>query len=174
MNPTDTASNTQDLGGTRMKLLGLCPLRQLRTLLRMRFASSIPWSEMVRFGLMGLSSTGIYLVILAAIKCWYQEPLWLISAVAYLVSMAANYVMQRKVTFRSKRRHEEAVVRFVVVQLIGLGMNAGILDVLVTRKQLPFWLGQSLAVLVTSVWSYGAQKFLVFMKWGNESLSRSN
>jgi putative flippase GtrA len=134
--------------------------------------SRIPWSEMFRFGVMGLMSTGLYLVIMMPIKWLIPAQLWLVAAIAYLLSMAANYVMQRRVTFRSQRRHQEAVTRFVVVQLIGLLLNAGLLELLVTRAKYPFWLGQGIAVVIVALWSYGAQKFWVFMKWGKHSLTR--
>jgi putative flippase GtrA len=130
------------------------------------FLSRLPWGEMFRFGVMGLLSTALYLVIMMPLKWFITAQLWLIAVIAYLLSMAVNYVLQRNITFRSKRSHEEAVTRFLVVQLIGLGLNAGILDLLVTRRHYVFWFGQGVAVIVTSLWSYGAQKCWVFMKWG--------
>jgi putative flippase GtrA len=127
----------------------------------------IPWSEMFRFGVMGVLSTVLYLGIMIPLKWVLAAQLWLIAVIAYLLSMAANYVLQRNITFKSKRSHQEAVSRFLVVQLIGLAFNAGMLELLVTRRHYPFWLGQGIAVVITALWSYGAQKFWVFMKWGN-------
>ncbi|MGC4068747.1 MAG: GtrA family protein [Polyangiaceae bacterium] len=132
-----------------------------------RFFERIPWSEMFRFGVMGLTSTGIYLLLFVPVRWLIPEPLWLIGAIAYLLSMFANYVLQRNVTFRSQRRHQEAVSRYVVVQLIGLALNAGLLELIVTRLKHPLWFGQSVSVVLVALWSYGAQKFWVFMRWGS-------
>lgn len=133
----------------------------------------IPWSELMRFGAMGLASTGIYLAFMIPLRWALGEPLWLVSGIAYLLSMAINYLLQRTVTFRSQRRHQEAVTRFIVVQLIALGLNSCLLELLVKRMHHPFWLGQTVAVFVTAVFSYGAQKAWVFMKWGSASTSNS-
>jgi putative flippase GtrA len=132
----------------------------------------IPWSELFRFGVMGGVSTALYLAIMVPLKWVLKAELWLVALLAYLLSMAANYVLQRTVTFRSNRRHQEAVVRFLVVQLIALAINSALLELLVTRHQQPFWFGQGVAVVTTALWSYGAQKFWVFMKWGKHSESR--
>jgi putative flippase GtrA len=131
----------------------------------------IPWLEMIRFAIMGLASTGIYLVIMAVLK-WGMSmlamsvKLWLLAMVAYLLSMAANYVLQRRVTFRSQRRHREAISRFLAVQLIGMALNSGLLELAVMHLRMSFWLAQFIVCAIVAVWSYGAQKFWVFMKWG--------
>lgn len=132
--------------------------------------SRLPWAEMFRFGVMGALSTVLYLSIMLPLKWLITAQLWLVAVIAYLLSMTVNYVLQRNITFRSNRRHQEAVTRFVVVQLIGLGMNALVLDQLVTRRHYPFWFGQSVAVVLTSIWSYGAQKVWVFMHRGRSSV----
>jgi putative flippase GtrA len=132
--------------------------------------SRLPWAEMFRFGVMGALSTALYLSIMLPLKWLITAQLWLVAVLAYLLSMAVNYVLQRRITFRSHRRHQEAVTRFVVVQLIGLGLNALVLDQLVTQRHYPFWFGQGVAVVLTSIWSYGAQKVWVFMHWGKPSV----
>jgi putative flippase GtrA len=131
--------------------------------MKQRWFKRIPWSELFRFGVMGVLSTALYLGIMIPLKWLLHAQLWLVAVIAYLLSMAANYVLQRNITFRSTRRHQEAVTRFLIVQLIGLGLNAGLLELLVTRQHHSFRVGQAAAVVITALWSYGAQKFLVFM-----------
>lgn len=136
----------------------------------------IPWLEMIRFAVMGLVSTGIYLVIMALLK-WglantgWSVKLWLLAMVAYLLSMAANYPMQRRVTFRSKRRHREAVTRFLAVQIVAMAMNSGLLELLVTYVEMRFWIAQFIVCAIVAAFSYGAQKLWVFMKWGERTAS---
>lgn len=131
----------------------------------------VPWLEIIRFGVMGATSSGIYLAMMIPLKWLVPAALWLVALIAYLLSMIANYFLQRRITFRSHRQHREAVSRFLVVQLVGLGLNSALLELLVTRQHGNFWIGQGLAILVVAVWSYGAQKFWVFMKWGERSAS---
>lgn len=126
----------------------------------------VPWLEVMRFGIVGALSTGLYLLILYPTKQYVPGPLWLVSAIAYFMSMAVNYAAQRRVTFRSDRRHQEAITRFIVVQLTALVINSVILDILVQRAGYPFWFGQGVAVGATSVFSYVAQKIWVFWRRG--------
>ncbi len=125
--------------------------------------TQLPWLELIRFGAMGALSVGIYLVCLVPLTWLLPGLLWLAGALAYLLSMAANYVLQRHVTFRSSRQHREAVSRYLVVHAVGMGLNAGILHVVATLAEFPLWFAQGAAVGCVAIWSYGAQKYWVFM-----------
>jgi putative flippase GtrA len=119
--------------------------------------------EMVRFGIMGATSAGVYLALLIPITHLLRTRLWLAATIAYVLSMAINYVLQRNYTFKSERPHQEAVTRFVVVQSIGLALNAGVLEYAATYAHWPLWMAQGAAVSCVAVWSYGAQKVWVFV-----------
>lgn len=119
--------------------------------------------EMLRFGLMGAASAGIYFVFFIPLQWCCPKPLWLIGAVAYLLSMVANYLLQRNYTFRSNRAHRQAVGRYIVVQGVGLGINSGLLELATTRAHISLWLTQCVSVVCVAVWSYGAQKLWVFL-----------
>jgi putative flippase GtrA len=118
--------------------------------------------EMLRFGLMGATSAGIYLVFFMPMRWAFPIRLWVAATIAYLLSMVVNYLLQRNFTFRSKRPHQEAVARFLVVQLLALGLNAVMLELLTTRAKLSLWLAQGIAIVGVAVWSYVAQKVWVF------------
>jgi len=118
--------------------------------------------EMFRFGLMGATSAGIYLVFFVPLRWLLPIRLWVPATIAYLLSMVANYVLQRNFTFRSNRPHQQAIARFLVVQLIGLGLNAFALELLTTRAHWPLWFAQGVAIVAVAGWSYVAQKVWVF------------
>lgn len=119
--------------------------------------------EMVRFGLMGATSAGIYFIFFIPLNLCLPGRLWLTSSTAYLLSMVANYVLQRNYTFRSKRPHQEAVARFLVVQLAGLALNSGVLELLHGREHWSLWPAQAVAIVGVALWSYVAQKIWVFV-----------
>jgi putative flippase GtrA len=122
--------------------------------------------EMLRFGLMGAMSAGIYLLFLVPLTNAIPKRLWLAATIAYLLSMGANYLLQRNFTFKSKRPHQQTILRFIVVQTIGLGLNAAVLEYTASYAHWPMWMAQGAAVFCVAVWSYGAQKIWVFVGQG--------
>jgi putative flippase GtrA len=123
----------------------------------------LPWLELVRFGATGLMSVGVYLCCLAPLTKALPGRLWLAGAVAYVLSMVANYVLQRNFTFRSTRRHHEAVSRYLVVHAVAIGINSGLLHVLTVSLKSSLWIAQGAAVVCVAIWSYTAQKLWVFI-----------
>jgi putative flippase GtrA len=117
---------------------------------------------MIRFGLMGATSAGIYLVFFIPLRWVLPSRLWIDATIAYLLSMVANYVLQRNFTFRSRRPHQEAVTRFVVVQLLALCLNNVVLELGTTRARWPLWFAQGVAIVGVAIWSYVSQKLWVY------------
>ena len=117
---------------------------------------------MIRFGIMGATSAGIYLVFFIPLRWVVPTRLWVAATIGYLLSMVVNYVLQRNYTFRSNRPHQEAMGRYLVVQLMGLALNATVLELLTMRVKLSLWLAQGIAIAGVAVWSYVAQKLWVF------------
>lgn len=127
----------------------------------------IPWLELIRFGATGLFSVALYLGCLVPLNYVLPNLLWLAAALAYGASMVANYLMQRNFTFRSNRRHEETVVRYLLVHAVAMGLNSGVLELLIRRLSVSLWLAQGTAVVCVAIWSYSAQKLWVFLGRGH-------
>jgi putative flippase GtrA len=123
---------------------------------------------------MGATSAGIYLVFFIPLRWLLPSRLWIDATIAYLLSMLANYVLQRNFTFRSRRPHQEAVTRFLVVQLLALGLNNVVLELGTTRAQWSLWFAQGVAIVGVAIWSYVAQKLWVFFgKHAHDGSTRS-
>lgn len=120
--------------------------------------------ELTRFGLVGILTNVVYFGALYCSRPLMGLPLWLASGISYALSMLVNYLLQRRVTFRSDRPHVEAGARYLGVQLTALGLNSLLLDLLVTRLGAHFALGQGVALVVTTSWSYICQKLWVFKR----------
>jgi putative flippase GtrA len=118
--------------------------------------------ELFRFGVVGLSSVGIYFVLLWGFESLAPLPLWMDATLAYGIGIIFNYLVQRSFTFRSKRQHQHAGPRYLMVQLGGMGINTGVLWLGVTLARWPFLPVQLSAIVFTAVWSYFGQKFWAF------------
>jgi putative flippase GtrA len=118
--------------------------------------------ELIRFGVVGLSSVGIYFVLLWLFEAFTPLPLWLDATLAYGIGIIFNYLVQRSFTFRSTRQHQHAGPRYLMVQLGGMGINTLVLWLGVTRARWPILPVQFSAIVLTAIWSYFGQKFWAF------------
>lgn len=122
----------------------------------------LPLTELIRFVIAGGLTNVVYFGVLYLTARLAGWPLWFASGVSYALSMLVSYLLQRHLTFRSERPHGEAGIRYVCVQLVGLALNSTVLELLVTRLSLHFVIGQAVALVITTAWSYVAQKLWVF------------
>lgn len=119
-------------------------------------------SEVARFIGAGVVSNIIYFAALALLVIFLPGPLWLHAGIAYLLSAVINYVMHYSVTFRSTTGHGLTISRYIPVQGTALLMNSWLLDLLVSRGELHYLLGQLVALVATTAWSYFANRNWVF------------
>ena len=89
-------------------------------------------------------------------------PLWMHATLAYGTGIIFNYLVQRSFTFRSQRAHQHAGPRYLVVQLVGMGINTLVIWLGVTIGHWPFLPVQFIAIVFTATWSYFGQKFWAF------------
>ncbi len=141
--------------------------------------------ELGRFGLVGVASNIAYFGALWLLRRALAMRWGLSAGIAFGLSMGVNYALQRSYTFRSRSSHWTAGRRYVVTQLVGLGINSAMLELSLEHRVVDAMLGpvfsaavvrapvvpeipvrflvaQSAALAMTIVWSYLAQKFWVF------------
>lgn len=118
--------------------------------------------QLTSFVGVGLLTNLVYFGALALFASAKVMALWLSAALAYAISMLVNYLLQRRLTFQSRRAHREAVVRYLTAQCLALSLNSALLGLLVTRWDLPFLLGQGAALVLTTTLSYFLQRSWVF------------
>jgi putative flippase GtrA len=140
--------------------------------------------ELARFGFVGVLSNLVYFGVLWLLRT-LALPWWLSASIAYALSMVLNYILQRSFTFRSTRGHGEAGRRYVVAQLGGMAINSATLEVLLGQRvldgllgaevagyvialpalpSLPLRvvLGQAIALVFTTAYTYVTMRFWVF------------
>ncbi len=127
------------------------------TLLLRRVRQDLP-----RFGLVGVISNVVYFAVLSITTLLWDVELWIAGTVSYGLSMLANYLLQRNVTFRSTRGHSEAALRYLLVQGVAVFLNSIVLHTLITHAGFVFWIGQGVALVATTTWNYLTQKYWVF------------
>lgn len=118
--------------------------------------------QFLRFAVMGALGVLVQYAILILQVDGLQWPVVLASVVAYAVGAIANYMLNYYFTFRSARRHHEAMPRFFAVVLIGLAMNTLIVFYTVETLHLYYLLGQMLATVMVLFWNFWASRRWAF------------
>jgi putative flippase GtrA len=115
--------------------------------------------QWVRFAVVGAGNTLLSWVVYAVLVGGGVHYL-AASAVAFCVGAANSYVLNRRWTFNSDGRCAPEMLRFCVVQGIGLGINLGLLYALVHGAEVHHLIAQVLVFPAAS-----AVTFLLSRHW---------
>lgn len=117
-------------------------------------------SQFVRYAVMGGLAALFQLLLLALFVEVAGMPALLSSTLALAISVLVNYVLQHRVTFRSRIGHAIAGPRFLIFALGTLGANAALFGTLSTA--LPYLVSQILTTGVIFPINYLLNKNLTF------------
>jgi putative flippase GtrA len=119
------------------------------------------FGRLVRFGLVGAVATGLQYVILVMLV--RELGVWapLASGVGFVTSAAANYLLNYHFTFRSRRRHASAAVKFLTLATVGLAINSVLMQVLVAAGW-HYLLAQVCATAVVFLWNFVGNSLWTF------------
>lgn len=118
-------------------------------------------SSVVRYLIAGGLSFLVDFGLLALLHTVFDWPVWLATGVAFLVSFAFTYTIQRMFSFMSRAPHGRALVRYTILVAFNTLATVGIVS-LVDASVLGWAGGKVIATIVTTVWNYFAYKYWVF------------
>ena len=116
--------------------------------------------QFVKFGIVGISNTlitfAVYTLLLEVFGVWYLAA----SAIGFLVGATNGFLLNRRWTFADHVGDSLTPVRWGIVQTAGLGMNLGLLYLLVHDAGIDELIAQALATVAVTV-----STFLVNRAW---------
>jgi putative flippase GtrA len=116
--------------------------------------------QFVKFGIVGISNTLItfvvYTILLKVFGVWYIAA----SAIGFIVGATNGFLLNRRWTFADHVGDALTPVRWGIVQTCGLGLNLGLLYLLVHDAGVDELVAQALATVVVTV-----STFLVNRAW---------
>lgn len=130
-------------------------------------AGRLPLSlrQAVKFGLVGVSNTAVdwlvYFLLTAGLHAWMIHPT-LAKGISYSAGILNSFVWNRNWTFRSKSRAAVTFFPFLAVNLIGLAINTGLMQLGLFGFGLPEVVSLGLATAGTLAWNFVFSKFLIF------------
>lgn len=114
---------------------------------------NISLRSLFSFALVGGFATGVQYAMMSLLIRLAGCPLVLASGIGFAVSTVANYVLNARLTFRSKERHSETLPRFIVTALLGLAINTVLLTFLASLGMHPAP-AQLITTLGVLLWNY--------------------
>lgn len=123
--------------------------------------------ELAKFTVAGwlaiLTDFGVYNGLLLLL------PHWAAKGISFTCGGAVAYLVNKHWTFRQKRRSYTEIVRFVVINGSGLGMNVGVNELVLRWSGGNTILAFAAAVALSGVYIYLGQKFWVFRRKKNRT-----
>ena len=118
--------------------------------------------QFLKFGTVGVSNTlitfAVYTFLLKVLGVWYLAA----SAIGFIVGAINGFLLNRRWTFRGHVGDAFTPVRWGIVQCCGLGINLGLLYLLVHDAGLDELLGQAFATAVATVVTFFANRAWTF------------
>lgn len=120
-------------------------------------------SKFLKFGVVGCSGMIIDFGMTYLCKEIFKLNKFVSNAIGFILAATSNYFLNRIWTFDN---HSEQVgsqyVQFMIVSVIGLGINSIILYLLNERLKWNFYLSKLIAIGITTVWNFFANLLFTF------------
>jgi putative flippase GtrA len=125
------------------------------------------WLEQaVKFGAVGVLNTLVDLGLYFVLTRWLGLsglPV-LAKGISYGAGILNSFLWNRNWTFRSQASAWKTLLPFVLVNLVGLGMNTGSMQLGLNVVRLPELVSLGLATCLTLAWNFVLSKFVIFRK----------
>lgn len=118
-------------------------------------------SSMVRYLVAGGFAFLVDFGLLALLHEVFGWATWLAAGVAFVLSFAFTYFIQRVFSFESTAPHGKALIKYTLLVAFNTLATAIIVG-LVSQSALSWGGGKVIATAVTTVWNYFAYKYWVF------------
>jgi putative flippase GtrA len=119
--------------------------------------------KFVKFGVVGASGVLVDFGFTFLCKELIKIPKYVSNAIGFTIAASTNYLLNRVWTFHSQNP-EIAIeyVHFLLVSLIGLGINTLILWILVSKFKKNFYVSKLFAIAVVTVWNFFVNLIFTF------------
>lgn len=118
--------------------------------------------QFVKFTGVGfVSAIGHYGLLIALVQ-FAAVPAVPASAAGALLGALINYLLNYHYTFRSSRRHRQAVLRFALVAAVGLVLNTLFMWVGVELIGTHYLLSQIITTGLVLIWSFAGNRYWTF------------
>lgn len=119
-------------------------------------------AELGAFLAVGVAATALQYLVYAAGLAWLDAPAAMSSAGGYLAGSLLSYALNYHLTFRSQRRHGQALPRFYAMVFAAFILNTALVGLSVDVGGLHPWAGQVGATIACLAFNYAVSRRWVF------------
>lgn len=118
--------------------------------------------QIMRFGLVGITATATHITTVLVLVEWSNwGPLWA-NLFAFLLAVLVSFEGHYHWTFKASPPYTSAFPKFLVIALLGLGLNQTILFSVVSLLALDYRLGLAAVIIVVPSITFMANKLWAF------------
>lgn len=112
-------------------------------------------------GVGAIGTSGHYAILIGLVYFIELNPI-LASTAGFVVGALVNYMLSYMLIFRSRKRHREAMSKFFVVAIAGLGINSMALSFGIYFAHWNYLVAQLTATVVVLVWNFAINSIWTF------------
>lgn len=120
------------------------------------------YKQFFLFFAIGLGCTLIQYFVLIGLTEYIGVVPALSSSIGYLLSATINYMLNRRFTFCSKKKHSESAPMFFVISISGLAINGGIMYLAQFFGNIHYMIAQVFSTFVILFWNFFANRSWTF------------
>ncbi len=118
--------------------------------------------KFIKFGIVGVSGTAVDFGVTYSFKEWAKWNKYLANSIGFMVAVTTNYIFNRIFTFQSQGDITTQYLKFVLIGIIGMGLNNLIIYFCEKRFRLNFYIAKVAATLIVMLWNFGGNLFFTF------------
>ena len=123
------------------------------------------WFEQAaKFGAVGLLNTAVDLGIYFSLTRWILVDPVLAKSISYSAGLLNSFFWNKSWTFRSTANTWTTIIPFILFNLSGLAINAGVMQLSLRVFNFPEIAALGMATACTLAWNFATSKLLVFRK----------
>lgn len=127
------------------------------------FLSKAFFWKFIKFGVVGFSGLFVDFGVTYVCKEWLKVQKYISNSIGFTAAASTNYILNRVWTFQSTDPNIAVeYTEFLVISIIGLGINNFILWLIITKYKLNFYLSKLFAIAVVTIWNFLANYFITF------------
>ncbi|NNL06343.1 MAG: GtrA family protein [Gammaproteobacteria bacterium] len=122
-------------------------------------------------GVGAVGTLGHYTTLIVLVQFWAVDPVFA-SSFGFVIGAIINYILNYHFTFQSKKRHAEALTKFLIVAIIGAGINGFIMYIGIENTDINYMVVQLFATGVVLLWNFIVNKLWTFAHPGAETTGK--
>jgi putative flippase GtrA len=121
-----------------------------------------PFAQFMLFSGIGVFGTSAHYALLYSLVQWAHAAPVAATTAGFVAGAIINYALNYRYTFKSRKRHSEAALKFLLVATAGAVLNASVMQIGITKSSIDYMLVQLLATGIVLVWNFLANRLWTF------------